>query len=726
MRTPMMGQAKEHYKSYKAGKRWVYASITVIALGLGLTGITTAQADVAPAADPATTEVAKDDSSEQPEVKDDVKPEANKNDVQSDKLSDPDQTQKPEASESDEPAPEKDVQQDNEPGQDVVQSGKKTIVSDVKTPGETTQDEQPAQTLQQSRMKSRANLVKEAPSIVGQSADEWMPDKATQNWVISAVKQFEANVNHNAYAFVTPANLYQYVSDGINFAYLSTDSAGYGKIQDLTGLQYFTNMNSFHWDNALPDNGLIDMSFAPNLVDYQLDGSGKSMNLNMNLATFLNTYLKQNLKLQELVVSHAGLTGTLDGIEAYQELTGLHLISNQLTGDLTPATKLSKLTVLRVSDNQLTGELPAPSTWAGLTQLDVQDNQLSGILPDFSGYNGKFWGMENHFGSGLSYVAVYYETVTGKTYKLTPKVQSFDPLTDVVVGIQGSDGKLDQTDAIVPLRFSSGATVVSGAPTAGMKGAAVDAWARTQTDASSLFKFSADADNPLGFTMTAVGDVPDGSYTLFLENANYNTSDNCYFGYLTFNIVNGEDPIDPVTPVDPTPGVTTGTVTVVNVDENGNVISQHVETGTVGDSYTVTAPEIDGYQLTSPSSVTGTYTTAGSTVTFTYSSLANGGDGATIEEPGAKPETGHGEIVNGGDGDKVVNTVANKGGQAAKAQAGHATMLASHENTAAAQQTAKTTLPQTNEASSASWIAAGMAILVATLGLAGFRSKRHN
>ncbi|KRO04794.1 hypothetical protein IV54_GL000819 [Levilactobacillus paucivorans] len=721
----MMGQAKEHYKSYKAGKRWVYASITVIALGLGLTGITTAQADVTPAADPATTEVAKDDSSKQPEVKENVKSEVDKDDVQSDKLSDVDQNQKPEAPESDEPDPEKDVQQDKEPVQDDVQSGKENVISDVQTPGKTNQDEQSAQTLQKLRM-SRANLVKEAPSIVGQSADEWMPDKATQNWVIYAVKQFEANVNHNAYAFVTPANLYQYVSDGINFAYLSTDSAGYGKIQDLTGLQYFTNMKSFHWDNALPDNGLIDMSFAPNLVDYQLDSSGHAMNLNMSLATFLNTYLKQNLKLQELVVSHAGLTGTLDGIEAYQDLNGLHLMGNQLTGDLTPATKLSKLTGLHVSDNQLTGELPAPSTWAGLTQLDVQDNQLSGVLPDFSGYNGKFWGMENHFGSGLSYVAVYYETVTGKTYKLTPKVQNFDPLTDVVVGIQGADGKLDQTDAIVPLRFSSGATVVAGAPTPGMKGAAVDGWARTQTDASSLFKFSADADNPLGFTMTAVGDVPDGSYTLFLENANYNTSDNCYFGYLTFNIVNGEDPVDPVTPVDPTPGVTTGTVTVVNVDEDGNVISQHVETGTVGDSYTITAPELDGYQLTSPSFVTGTYTTAGSTVTFTYSSLAQGGDGATIEEPAAKPETGHGEIVNGGDGDKVVNTVANKGGQAAKAQAGHATMLASHENTAAAQQTTKTTLPQTNEASSTSWIAAGMAVLVATLGLAGFRNKRHN
>lgn len=723
MRTPMMGQAKEHYKSYKAGKRWVYASITVIALGLGLTGMTTAQADTAPASDPTTPTAVKGDPEVQPAGNGDKQQSGLKTDDQSGELDGVDKNQQPEKPASDDPASEPNEVKPIAPAQPEEQK------NDVETSDMVKPSEQLKDTVQRApQMMSRSALVKEAPSIVNQNADEWMPDKATQKWVIAAVKQYESNVKHNAYAEVNADTLYKYVADEIAFDYRG-DSAGTatnGKIQDLTGLQYFTNMKVFHWANSLPTNGLIDMRFAPNLIDYQLHGVSNGTDPNMDLATFLKTYLSQNTNLQMLSLDQANLTGTLNGIEAYQNLNGLDLIGNQLTGDLSPATKLSKLTSLSVSNNQLTGELPAPSTWSELTHLDVQDNQLRGILPDFSGYTGKFWGANNHFASGLWTPTVYYETVSGKTYKLTPKVQSFDPLTDVVAGIQGSDGKIDQTDAIISLPFSSGATVVSGTPTAGMKGSAVDAWARTQADASSLFKFSADADNPLGFTMTAVGDVPDGAYTIFLENANYNTSNNCYFGYLTFNIVNGEDSVDPVTPVDPTPGVTTGTVTVVNVDENGHVISQHVETGTVGDSYTVTAPELDGYQLTSPSSVTGTYTTAGSTVTFTYSSLAQGGDGATIEEPAAKPETGHGVTVNGGDGDKGVNTVATKKNQAAKVQAGQATTLASHENTAAAQQTTKTTLPQTNEASSASWIAAGMAVLVATLGLAGFRNKRHN
>jgi len=50
MKQTYIGEVKEHYKSYKAGKRWLYASITVLALGLGAASVTTtAQADATPA-----------------------------------------------------------------------------------------------------------------------------------------------------------------------------------------------------------------------------------------------------------------------------------------------------------------------------------------------------------------------------------------------------------------------------------------------------------------------------------------------------------------------------------------------------------------------------------------------------------------------------------------------------------------------------------------------------
>ena len=46
MKHAVIGEAKEHYKAYKAGKQWIYACITVVAVGLGLAGanVGTAQA----------------------------------------------------------------------------------------------------------------------------------------------------------------------------------------------------------------------------------------------------------------------------------------------------------------------------------------------------------------------------------------------------------------------------------------------------------------------------------------------------------------------------------------------------------------------------------------------------------------------------------------------------------------------------------------------------------
>jgi len=34
-----IGETKTHFKSYKAGKRWVFAGITVLAVSLGLAGV---------------------------------------------------------------------------------------------------------------------------------------------------------------------------------------------------------------------------------------------------------------------------------------------------------------------------------------------------------------------------------------------------------------------------------------------------------------------------------------------------------------------------------------------------------------------------------------------------------------------------------------------------------------------------------------------------------------
>lgn len=54
MQSLRRSNSKQHVKAYKAGKHWLYASITVLSLGLGtLATVDSAQADTdAPAATP--------------------------------------------------------------------------------------------------------------------------------------------------------------------------------------------------------------------------------------------------------------------------------------------------------------------------------------------------------------------------------------------------------------------------------------------------------------------------------------------------------------------------------------------------------------------------------------------------------------------------------------------------------------------------------------------------
>lgn len=72
------------------------------------------------------------------------------------------------------------------------------------------------------------------------------------------------------------------------------------------------------------------------------------------------------------------------------------------------------------------------------------------------------------------------------------------------------------------------------------------------------------------------------------------------------------------------PPVTTGNVTAKFVDEDGAEIASSVKTtGNIGDAYTTTAANVDGYTLTTtPSNATGTYTKSDITVTYVYKSTA--------------------------------------------------------------------------------------------------------
>ncbi len=67
-----------------------------------------------------------------------------------------------------------------------------------------------------------------------------------------------------------------------------------------------------------------------------------------------------------------------------------------------------------------------------------------------------------------------------------------------------------------------------------------------------------------------------------------------------------------------------GTVTLKYVSDTGATLrADETHEGTVGTSYTYTAPEISGYRLVSQASVTGTFAKEGAQHTFTYAQLAD-------------------------------------------------------------------------------------------------------
>lgn len=172
----------------------------------------------------------------------------------------------------------------------------------------------------------------------------------------------------------------------------------------------------------------------------------------------------------------------------------------------------------------------------------------------------------------------------------------------------------------------------------------------------------------------------------------------------------------PITPIDPVPDAV-GTVTVVSVDKDGNVLDQFVKSGKVGDRYDIAAPTIDGYQVIGEVDATGNFTTNDQTVTFTYTKVINDGDGATVTP--ADPTTP--EKSSDNTADKVVTKPAVKlavlktNGQAAKATRNTpAKQVAKSDNQA-------TTLPQTGDKSVSPLV--GLAVLLGSLGTLVFRKR---
>jgi len=734
----LKSESKEHYKSYKAGKHWVFACITVMSLGLGLVGANeTAQADTNNASEPDTSVVAPSANEQTPaagdtvndtksngdsgvdkvqgsandagaidsdtgkdvnqdinndENKDGNGEEANKNvdsdkDVQNnvigDKQNDSDEDVQNNVIGDKQNDSNDDVQNQNQP-ENQQQPGSQqpeNSAAPENEVGQTSVDEN----LNGDKQEDVSNLgpVKpvaesysllrdEAPSINGVDASVWMPDANLRAWVegyLSSTWRIEVN----------DANLSEYVKkatglyDGYGATIAHPNNQTYaGPISSLEGLQYFTNLTTIGYYGYIPASGMINFSFAPGLTSLTLNNKGTATGT-MDATTLINL-LANNKKLKWLNVSNYGLTGQVPDFSGFADLESIQMGHNQLTGAIPSLATMPKVTYLYLAYNHLTD------------------------IPDMSGYTDTYDFSDNNLVTGIQKNAgitgnTMRQTITGKDYTITPTVRSFDPITDVIKGVQDENGQIDLTDPMIPYNLG--------------------------TPGDLDFTIETDPDNPIGFNIVAAEGTPNGTYIINV----FNQKTQQYDFELTFTITNGTDPVvDPGTgTTDPGTGTTDPGTGTTNPDTNTNP-GTGTSTITPGTD-TTTTPDVtvdnggDADQVVTNNDLDATTTPQ------------TGGDAATID---ATTPAKAKQVAKAGQADQLVaktsrqsaKSVTEFKGQAAKAVAPKALATSGHHDSAMTANQGKTTLPQTNERSGASLLAAGVALLVATLGM-GFNAKRH-
>ncbi|WP_407885712.1 MucBP domain-containing protein [Levilactobacillus sp. N40-8-2] len=755
-------ETKRHYKSYKAGKHWVVAGITAMTLGLGLMVSTeTAAADdtmvtgenataklTAQAATPAQqttlkTQASGEANSESSDGAVEKPAEEAPNDMGSEEpvtapTVNKDQ-EKVGLDASDEPEGETPTPEAGVPGTSGNKSStatgdsadKNPAVSDPAVPAEDTQvnDEESASV-------TPKPIAMRAPAAVspiwGVNASEWLPDATLRDIVIRQINVGAptSTITGKPYYVATDSNLYQYVDKLTDL----NDYVGVGNVANFAGLGYFTNLQTLSLTRMqVPISALIDFSVVPLAsVSLHLANDGA----NHDMTTIMDTYFGSNLKLRFLRLGNSYLTGNIPDLSKYTNLEMIYLANNQLTGSIPSLKTIPNLWSLDVSHNQLSGAFPDVGNWPSMTMVDVSYNQLSGALPDLSGFRGTMTYMYNHLSNGVIQllgkndqpIVNYgvYQRLIGNTHKISAANRTFDPVTGVVTGFQDmATGQVDDNEGTWTAAIANGITVAYGEPDPNMATTDIAAWATTAEDATNWFSIQRISGNKVGLTFTAKDDVPDGTYTIQVVNQSFGALWG-YSAYLTFKVEN-EILVDPGNPGKPDPGITTGTVTIVNVDQDGKIISQTQQSGNVGDAFTINAQTLTGYKLVGKSIANGTYTAANQTITFTYQALNQGGDGDTVN-PDVPAIDKTVDTTNGGDADQVV--VDKQSQRSTRKRTGTVNLNAASSATLTQQATkqqaaAATTLPQTDEATVSPW--AGLALLLggALTGFALNRKRRH-
>jgi len=565
-----MKTTKEHYKSYKAGKYWVFACLTIISLGLTLAQTTeNVKADTGEI--PATENVVPEKIVTQDESE--IKPAGKISDTaNAEKQPEVEKRSDSEIPKNDAPESvnKQDKEKKSETQVEISEVSKNAGAIQRKAPKsleisktKRVASEQPEQSSPTVKTVPVVETATVATTLPDTDASKWMPDEHLRVWIEGQLNQFHDVTSET----VNDANLYVYAKQikSLTVNYFGEDVHA---IKNFDGLNRLTGLTIFDFDQYIPKAKMIDFSFAPNLTKVTLTSLAAPVGNSeeMNAKDFFDKYLSQNSALTDIYISNYGLTGNLPDISRYKNLINLNLDSNKLSGPLADLNASSTLEYLQLSDNRLSGNVPdLLRLYPSLKNFYLNKNQLTGNLPNLSGFTGDFMVNKNHLTSGFQNATNNSnqadQQVTGKTYILTSTVRSFDPITGVIAGMQGNDGQIDKTEPIVIGDFGP---------------------------AKQYFDIEPDPSNPVGFNLVAKGEVPDGTYTILVWNkTNYH-----YWATLTFMVKNENSTIVPPTPTpEPTPEPTP--------DPNPDVVPEPTEPGATDTNESETTdPENSGDAVT--------------------------------------------------------------------------------------------------------------------------------
>ncbi|MBC1517148.1 MucBP domain-containing protein [Listeria immobilis] len=503
---------------------------------------------------------------------------------------------------------------------------------------------------------------------------------------------------------LTEGDLAQLDNAAINY---SNPSQAYvpGKVSDLTGLEYATNMTQIDFSASYVSD-LTPIVHLPNLK--KITGVGTSLrsldgiqnlpaleNLELgadyiqdfsplleakNLTSFSYdsyrwlssdysaisdlTILSEMQKLQTLNLNWNEVSD-LSPLRGNDTIQTLNLNHNKVQ-DLAPLEDMNNLEILYLNQNELTS-LDDLSALEGMKILYADSNHIVDISALNPLFNSMLKGDDDYKGLQINNQTITLPTITIKQGEIATSTNPTKGLDGQVMPIQtasnegevASDSKTvswDNVTADTNATYNIAATDQSAAGVDFSYSLQVTQPIKVlAANASEVnVKYVDTEGNELAPTDTLSGVVGDAYSTTAKTIDGWKLKESPENATGTFS-----DTAQTVTYVYEKAAVAGQDVTVQYVDGAGNELAtSDTLSGNVGDTYTSTAKAIDGWNLkTTPENATGTFSDTAQTVTYVYEKEAVAGQDVTVQYvDGAGNELATSDTLSGNVGDTYTST----------------------------------------------------------------------